>query len=109
MYRPPGADVCVTEDAGSHLVLDDVEVARLGPGPGPAPWRARWRWHSSWRRRGRAPAASAAFPSLPTDGVATAAGGFVVLDDTYNANPSGARAAVQALERADRRLAVGWW
>ncbi len=30
----------------------------------------------------------------------TAAGGFVVLDDTYNANPTGARAALQALERA---------
>jgi UDP-N-acetylmuramoyl-tripeptide--D-alanyl-D-alanine ligase len=39
----------------------------------------------------------------------TSAGGFVVLDDTYNSNPAGARAAIAALTRAStegRRVVV---
>ena len=38
------------------------------------------------------------------------AGGVVVLDDTYNANPAGARAALAALRRLGRPTRPGgWW
>ena len=92
----PGADVCVREEAegGLTLFLDNVEVARLGRGhrPGNVACAVAVALELGVavdeiaRRIGSLPTAPHRLEST------TAAGGFVVLDDTYNANPTGARA-----------------
>jgi len=105
--------VCVRDDLdGLTLFIDGTEVARLAAGP----------------RAGNVASAVAvalelgipvaeivsrvgSLPAVPhrLESV-SAEGGFLVLDDTYNANPAGARAALHALKRggneSSRRVVV---
>ena len=106
-------DVCVRHDLdGLTLFVDGAERARMAPGP----------------RAGNVACAVAVALALGTAEAeianrvgnlpgaphrleaATADGGFLVLDDTYNANPAGARAALEVLQRSgspsSRRLVV---
>jgi UDP-N-acetylmuramoyl-tripeptide--D-alanyl-D-alanine ligase len=100
---PGGASVTVADhDDALVLVVDGVEMARLPTGPRPGNLACA--------------VAVALELGIPLDEIsgrlanlpvaphrleaATAEGGLVVLDDTYNANPAGARVALQALGRA---------
>jgi len=98
-----GASVSVREDDDALvLVVDGVDVARLAPGPRPGNLACAVAValelgvavEEIARRVGSLPVVPHRLES------ATAEGGVVVLDDTYNANPAGARAALRALERA---------
>jgi len=96
-----GADVSVrTGDGGLILFVDGAEVARLPPGAQPgnvacavaAALEVGVPLEEIARRVATLPTA----PHRLTAGTGT--GGFLVLDDTYNANPAGAGAALRALE-----------
>jgi len=96
-----GADVCVRDDGGGlNLFVDGAEVARppAGAQPGNVACAVAVALELGVpleeiaRRVGTLPTA----PHRLESGVGT--GGFTVLDDTYNANPAGARAALHALE-----------
>ena len=39
----------------------------------------------------------------------TSPSGVVVVDDTFNSNPAGARAALEGLRRRSRRRVAAWW
>jgi UDP-N-acetylmuramoyl-tripeptide--D-alanyl-D-alanine ligase len=108
-----GADVSVRDDGdGLVLSIDGVEVARTAVGPQPGnlacavavALEAGLSVEEIVRRFGGLPTA----PHRLEAG--TGAGGFLVLDDTYNANPAGARAALHALDTlapaAGRRVVV---
>ena len=92
---------------GEEIVRGTAPRARVR-GTWPPPWR--WRWSSD------VPVDEVArrLPTLPVAPhrleQSVAAGGVVVLDDTYNANPAGGRAALATLERlgvdATRRVVV---
>jgi UDP-N-acetylmuramoyl-tripeptide--D-alanyl-D-alanine ligase len=102
----PGADVSVRADPGGGggltLFVDGAEVAGVPEGtrPGNVACAVAVALETGIpvgeiaRRVG----------SLPTTAhrleATVAAGGFVVLDDTYNANPAGARAALSELDRS---------
>jgi UDP-N-acetylmuramoyl-tripeptide--D-alanyl-D-alanine ligase len=100
---PGGASVTVAEDDdGLALMVDGVEVAHLAPGPRPgnlacAVAVALELGVPVEEIAGRLAGLPVAPHRLQS---ATADGGVVVLDDTYNANPAGARVALQALSRA---------
>jgi UDP-N-acetylmuramoyl-tripeptide--D-alanyl-D-alanine ligase len=108
-----GADVRVSESGeGLTLFVDGLERARgpLGPRPGnvacavAVALEAGLPLEEIGRRFGSLPGAAHRLEQ------GTGAGGVVVLDDTYNANPAGARAALRALEAlappAGRRVVV---
>jgi len=95
--------VAVRDDLdGLTLFIDGAEQARLAPGPHPANLACAVGValelgipvEEIVRRVGQLPPVPHRLEPLTADG------GFLVLDDTYNANPSGARAALQALKRS---------
>ena len=98
----PAADVSVlSDDGGIILVVAGVEQARAPAGPHPGnvacavavALEAGIPIEEIVRRFGSLPGS----PHRLEPG--TGPGGFVVLDDTYNANPAGARAALQLLDK----------
>jgi UDP-N-acetylmuramoyl-tripeptide--D-alanyl-D-alanine ligase len=106
-------DVRVRDDLdGLTLFVATAEVARLAPGPRPGNVACA----VAVALELGIPVAEivSRLENLPTVPhrlePATAEGGFLVLDDTYNANPAGARAALHALMRggspAARRVVV---
>ncbi len=99
--RAPDTDVCVRDDGdGPTLFVGGAEVGRppAGARPGNVACAVAVALELGVpvgeiaRRVGTLPTAP---HRLET---AVGAGGFIVLDDTYNANPAGARAALRALE-----------
>jgi UDP-N-acetylmuramoyl-tripeptide--D-alanyl-D-alanine ligase len=108
-----GGHVGVRDDLdGLTLFIDDAEQARLVPGPRPGnvacaigvALELGITVEEIVRRVVSLPPVAHRLESVTGDG------GFVVLDDTYNANPAGARAALHALMRgappSGRRVVV---
>jgi UDP-N-acetylmuramoyl-tripeptide--D-alanyl-D-alanine ligase len=103
--KNPGADVSVraepSGDGNLTLFVDGTEVARIPEGtrPGNVACAVAVALEMGvppeeiGRRIGSLPTAAHRLEAT------TGAGGFLVLDDTYNANPAGARAALAELAR----------